>query len=185
MRIFWSLILITWASFGFAQTSNQGPKSAVLLMALDQLVSQSQRGQDLNQAYLDEISKLEEENNRLGAALEEEERELLELRPSLSPEDFKERARIFDEKVTLIRNTQLQKNTEMVRRREDERNNILRDALPIINAIRIEKGAKVVLERRSNIWSIDQIQDLDQIDITQEVIKRLDAQGKTPPVSND
>jgi Skp family chaperone for outer membrane proteins len=111
-----------------------------------------------------------EENRRIEAELVAEELELTERRATLSPEAFRALADAFDVKVQRLRNEQDAKLAELQRINDEERQNFLRQVLPIIEAVRRERGALIVLERRIALASVD------AIDITDEVVARITAQ---------
>jgi len=87
----------------------------------------------------------------------------------MDPDEFRALADAFDERVQKLRDEQDAKTRELQRMREQERQNFLRQISPILGEIVRERGAVVVLDRRSVFLSAD------TIDITQEAIDRINA----------
>jgi len=137
------------------------------------------------QSLLDEIEKqaseLVAENRRIEGELTAEEKQLTEDRPNMAPEDFRQLAADFDEKVVGIRAAQDAKARDLVRAREEVQQKYYQEVLPILAQVVRERGALVVLDSRSVVLAAG------QIDVTAETIRRIDAQlapeaeGDTPP----
>ncbi len=113
--------------------------------------------------------ELAAENREIEARLVAEELELTEKRPTMDPEAFGQLADAFDEKVQRLRAEQDAKTRELQRLRDRERQTFLRRISPILGEIVRERGAVVVLDRRSVFLSAE------SIDITQEAIDRINA----------
>ncbi len=113
--------------------------------------------------------ELAAENREIEARLVAEELELTEMRPTMDPEAFGQLADAFDEKVQRLRAEQDAKTRELQRLRDRERQTFLRRISPILGEIVRERGAVVVLDRRSVFLSAE------SIDITQEAIDRINA----------
>lgn len=122
-------------------------------------------------------AELAAENRRIEAELSAEELELTELRPTLEPEAFRELADAFDAKVEQIRAEQDAKERALQQRREEDRQTFLRQITPILAEIARDRGALVVLDRRAVILSAD------AIDITEEVVARINAAFEEAPES--
>ncbi|MGR3291860.1 MAG: OmpH family outer membrane protein [Paracoccaceae bacterium] len=126
-------------------------------------------GQRITTSLEGKVAALAAENIRISAELEAEELQLTELRKTIDPAEFRELAREFDEKVQRIRKEQDAKQRELQQLREAERQSFVDAITPILSSVAREHGALVVLERRNVVLSAD------SIDITQEVIDRIDA----------
>jgi Skp family chaperone for outer membrane proteins len=112
-------------------------------------------------------TELAAENREIEAKLVAEELDLTKRRPTLTPEEFRPLADAFDQKVQQIRAKQDAKAQELQRLGEEERQNFLRRITPILARIVRERGAVVILDRRSVFLSAD------TIDITDEAISRI------------
>ena len=122
------------------------------------------------------------ENDRIAAVLEAEDASLTELRKTLAPEEFRARADAFDERVQQVRRDRDAAAVALRAKVGEERTAFLNASLPIFSALMAERGAVVVLERDSVFLSAD------AIDITAELIARVDAQvgaGPAAPASGE
>ena len=108
------------------------------------------------------------ENREIEAALAAEELELTEKRPDMEPSAFRELADAFDGKVQEIRDEQDAKARELQLLRDEEQQAFLQRARPILAEIARDRGAYIVLDRRSVFLSAG------QVDITDEAIRRMD-----------
>ncbi len=109
------------------------------------------------------------ENREIEARLIAEERDLTERRPSMAQEEFRPLADAFDEKVQRLRAEQDQKQRSVEALRDQSRQEFVGKIGPILSAIVRERGALVILDRRSVFLSAD------SIDITSDAIARIDA----------
>ena len=118
------------------------------------------------------------ENREIEAALAAEELDLTDKRPDMEPAAFRKLADAFDEKVQIIRDEQDAKARELQQLRDEERQAFLQRARPVLAEIARERGAYIVLDRRSVFLSAD------QIDITDEAIQRMDAALEGAPAAD-
>ncbi len=145
---------------------NQSP---ILTIDSELVFASSDIGLNITQDLEFALEALVTENRRIEADLNAEEQELTRKRPNMNPEEFRALADAFDAKVRRIRSEQDAKERELQRRREAERQSFIEVIAPILTSIGRERGAIVILERRSVILSAD------SADITDEVIARINA----------
>lgn len=172
--LFFSALLAT-AGPCFAQEAPERLfRSPVVTVDQDRLFNDSAYGQGLLMALEAEREALTVENRRIEADLIAEEQDLTQERPAMTPEAFRAKAAAFDARVGEIRAAQDRKLRVLNDRREEAQNQFYTAALPIIADLLRERGAVIALESQSVILSAE------QIDITQDVITRID-QRLTPP----
>lgn len=166
------LIVATALVFGPAQIVRAQDaglvRSPVLVVESDRLYLESAYGKRVAAEIARFSADLATENRQIEAELEEEEKDLTEKRPDLSPEEFRQLADAFDQKVRNIRKEQESKARAMVQRQEKARAAFLSAAAPVLERIMQEAGAVVVLERRNVFLS------LNAIDITRDALDRID-----------
>ena len=143
-------------------------ESPILTIDSDRLFGDSKYGQQTIRQIEALGAALAEENTRIQQELEEEEQRLTDLRPTISPEEFRELADAFDAKVQETRRRQDAKSRELNASLENRRVVFLNYALPVLEQLMRETGAAVVLEQRSVFISSN------LVDITQVAIQRLD-----------
>jgi Skp family chaperone for outer membrane proteins len=142
----------------------------ILTVDQDRLFNQSAFGKRVA-AELDERSRrLAAENRSIEADLIAEEQALTDERPKLAPEAFRQKADAFDAKVQRIRAEQDQKAKDLVGFRDAEQKRFSGKLGPILAQIARERGAVLVIDRRTTLVSAD------QIDITDAAIDEVDRQ---------
>lgn len=134
----------------------------------ERLIQQSAFGKALIDSLSVQQKTLVEENEALAEDLEREERELTEVRKTLSSEEFAPLAEAFDEKVKETRRSQDQKAVELAQALEGARFRFFRQAERVIAQLMQENGIVFVLDE-TVVW-ISQGGD-----VTNLVIERLDA----------
>jgi Skp family chaperone for outer membrane proteins len=142
----------------------------VLTLDQERLFNGSRIAEQVSAEVESRSTALAAENRTIEAELVAEELELTRRRPNLPPTEFRALADAFDEKVQRIRAEQDAKTRELQRMRDQERQNFIRTVSPVLAGIVRERGALLVLDRRSVILSAD------SIDITEEAIERINAQ---------
>ena len=158
------------APFAWAQDAQQvSVPPPVLTIDQDRLVSGTISGARIADELEARASQLADENARIEAELVERERDLTELRPGLTSEEFRRLADAFDADVQRIRAEQDEKARAVNDAREAARQAFLNEAAEIISSIVRERRALVVLDRRDVFLSAD------SIDITEEAIRRSNA----------
>ncbi len=140
------------------------------ILTLDQnrLYADSRFGRQTQGAIDAEAKALAAENRSLEAALEAEEAALAERRPTLPAAEFQTLAQAFDAKVKDIRRARDARARELSMRQEQSQRAFLQKVVPVLNEIRTEMGADLILDRALVIWSSP------TIDITDLAIERID-----------
>lgn len=146
-----------------------GFRTPILTIDAERLYAQSLFGQRVEGEIIAAEQELATENRRIEEALTAEERGLTERRATMEPEAFRELAEEFDARVQDIRAAQDAKERALGRLRGDGQRAFLQAATPILGEIMRERGATVILERRSVFGS------LDAIDVTDLAVARADA----------
>jgi len=128
----------------------------------------------VGQAVLAEENAMKEahqdEGLRLDAELEEEERFLTKKRTELSAEEFETLAIDFDSKVVAVRRDHQEKSEVLARELEQLRQSFFEQIVPIVANIMKDRGASLVFDQRNVLFTGP------NVDITQDVIDRLDAE---------
>jgi Skp family chaperone for outer membrane proteins len=165
-------LLLTRAAV--AQTAAQG----VFTLNQELFFSQSAFGLRVRQVTEEKSAEIAAENRNIEDELRVEEQALTDLRPSLTPAEFRVQADTFDQKVEAIRNRQALKSADLNAWIEAERQRFFASALPELSKIAVEVGAAVVLDRRATILSSD------VNDLTNLAVERVDSvfgDGAVPP----
>ena len=159
--------LVAPAAPVFAQDAAN--KSAVLTIDPDRLFADSRFGK-ASLARLEAAQQdLLAENKKLEAALEAEEKDLTERRPSLAAAEFRKLADAFDIKAEDIRAARLAKSRSLTTQRDDDRQRFLSAVVPLLGEVMGEMGALVILDKKSVFLSFD------RVDVTDRAIAKIDA----------
>lgn len=173
-RFAWVVALA--ATFGAAQPalaqdlSLGRPTSDILIVDQDALFSASAWGRRVSAETEARAQALAAENRRLEAELSAEEQALTEQRAGMAPEAFRAAADAFDAKAVEIRRTQDAKERDLLRGRDAERQGFFNAAVPVMAEFLQERGASLMLDRRSVFLAAD------TLDVTDELILRIDAE---------
>jgi Skp family chaperone for outer membrane proteins len=157
-----------------------GPQFQMPLRMLDEerLFRETQLGQRVLAGIRAAEAELEAENQRLFEQLAAEEQALADLRPTLSPDDFRARADAFDQRVESIRAERAQANQALLQQSEAEAQRFFSAATPVLVQLMAEQGVVAVLRPGAVIL------EADGFDLTDLAIARLDAtlgDGSTEP----
>lgn len=144
--------------FGVAQ--NQ-----VLTISIEALFSESQFGQRVANEIDAESAVLAAENRRIEDELEQEEQELTERRKTLDADAFRILADAFDQKVQTHRATQKRKYEALNQKGDVARAEFLQVIVPILEDLRREAGAAVLIEQ-STVILADPAADITEIAIS-------------------
>ncbi|MEM7074197.1 MAG: OmpH family outer membrane protein [Pseudomonadota bacterium] len=140
----------------------------IVLIDPERLFEDTRLGQAIARRIQQERDALIARNRTLEAELEAEERALTELRDETAPEDFRDLADAFDEKVQQIRLDSERRARELERSRERAPRDFLRQVEPILVEIMRDAGAVTVLDQRSVLLSSE------VVNLTDLAIRRID-----------
>lgn len=174
--------VLTGAPVAAQETPDRPLRSPVLTLNFDLLISASQVGRRMAGDLEAERVLIDAENNRIAAELEAEEIALTQRRDIMSAADFRAAARVFDERVQQIRSERRALELTLVQRRDSLRQTFDAAALPILSEIMREAGAVALLDGRTLVLAVD------QIDVTRLAIARMDAaypDGQLPDPEQD
>lgn len=144
--------------------------SPIVTIDAERLYIASAFGQRVEAEIAAEVNALANENRSIEEALTAEEQSLTDRRPTMDPERFRAEAAAFDARVQEIRTAQDAKELVLRQASGEGQRQFYAVATPILGEIMRERGATVILERRSVFGS------LDAIDVTDAAIARVDAQ---------
>lgn len=171
MRALAAALVVTLASItpaGAQQVPADAPP--VLIVDSDRLYQESRFGQQIRANLDTNAEALKAENDRIVAALTEEERSLTLRRPTMPAADFRQEAADFDTKVQGIRRARDAKEVALQNARLTAQKDFFAQVQGVVGQLMIEKGATVTFDQRSVFIA------LLSADITEEAIERIDAQ---------
>lgn len=153
---------------GPAEASADLPRAAVLIVNRTAVVENSVAAQALRDTERDVRARVQSELDEVKAELEAEEQALTELKQTMDPAEFDERARIFDRRVKEERRDAQERGAILVRFVQEARA-ALASALPrVLEELRRDAGALVILDSAA-VAVAD-----PGLDVTQQAIARYD-----------
>jgi len=176
-------LLIIWfmlvANSGLAQDFPTFQSTPILVVNQDALFSGTELGQDVLKREQEERDALIEVSREIGANFVAEEKNLTELRDTLSPEEFQILATAFDEKVVKARTEQEANDSRLLANIEARRRAFYQAIAPVLAGILRRYNAVAIIDRRS-VLLFDR-----NLDITNEAIELLDrAYSENPDMIN-
>ncbi len=143
--------------------------SPILTIDPEALFTQSLYGQRLLRGVQAETEALAAQNRDLAASLTAEEKDLADRRPTMDPAAFRAEAEAFDARVQDIRTARDAKERALQDSVAAGRDQFFGAATPVLGEIMRDRGAVVLLDRRSVIISAG------AVDITDPGIAAVDA----------
>lgn len=150
-----------------AQQQQAGP--SILIIDSERLYFETLYGRRLARELAAQAADVQAENDQIVATLTEEERSLTLRRPDLTPEEFRAEADAFDDKVQEVRRVRDAKNAELQEVSAAARAEFEERVQDVIIDVMVERGAIIVMDRRSVILSVR------AANITDDLIVRIDA----------
>ena len=139
-------------------------KSVLFTVDMSKLLRSSDFGKNIIAVNNAARQNLQNENNDLEEKLLIEEKELSELRKTLSTDEFRPKALEFDNKVTNIRKGQREKEENLNKKVRREETDFFKKIYPILYELLIERGGLVLIDQRNAIlWD-------NSVDLTDDAI---------------
>ena len=139
-------------------------KSVLFTVDMSQLLRSSDFGKNIIANNNAARQNLQNENNNLEEKLLIEEKELSELRKTISIDEFRPKALEFDKKVTIIRKGQREKEENLNKKVRREETDFFKKIYPILYELLIERGGLVFVDQRNAIlWD-------NSVDLTDDAI---------------
>ena len=139
-------------------------KSVLFTVDMSKLLRSSDFGKNIIAVNNAARQNLQNENNNLEEKLLIEEKELSELRKTISIDEFRPKALEFDKKVTIIRKGQREKEENLNKKVRKEETDFFKKIYPILYELLIERGGLVLIDQRNAIlWD-------NSVDLTDDAI---------------
>ncbi len=150
-----------------AQPLLAAEKSELFTVDMTKLLRSSEFGKNIIAANNIARKKLQSENEELEKKLLLEEKELSELRKTLSVEEFRPKALEFDKRVSIIRAEQAKKEEILNKKVRKEESDFFKRIYPLLYEILIERGGLILVDQRNIIlWD-------NSVDITDDAIQAI------------
>ena len=143
-------------------------KTAVYTIDMSKLIKQTKIGKKI--ILEDNISrqKLQSENEKLEAELLLEEKELSEIRETLTADEFRLKAQEFDKKVTIIRTEQGQKEQDLIVENRKNESEFFKKIYPLLYGLLLERDGSILIDQSNAVlWD-------SSVDLTIDAINLID-----------
>ena len=161
-------LLILIFVFTFPLSLFSEVKTAVYTIDMSKLIKQTKIGKKI--ILEDNISrqKLQSENEKLEAELLLEEKELSEIRETLTANEFRLKAQEFDKKVTIIRTEQGQKEQDLIVENRKNESEFFKKIYPLLYGLLLERGGSILIDQSNAVlWD-------SSVDLTIDAINLID-----------
>ena len=160
-RIF--LLLLTL----FAQPLRGSEKSSLFTVDMGKLYRSSDVGKNIILNNNIDRQALQNENEELELELLSEEKELSELRKKLPLDQFRPKALVFDEKVSIIRIEQGKKEENLKNKARQGETEFYKKVYPLLYELLLDRGGLLLIDKRNVIlWD-------SSVDITDDAIELI------------
>ena len=169
MRSLKVIILCVLTTFSAHVAAQDIVVNPVVTVDLDRLVNETQIGQYLSFQMGERAQKLQKELDKIEAQLSAEEEDLIKQREELELSEFRVLAKAFDEKAVRLRLEQQAKIQALEEEGSKRRQDLLRSFVPVLSQVMRDRGASILLDRRSVV-----LDDRASVDITDVAIMIID-----------
>lgn len=169
MRSLKVIILCVLTTFSAHVAAQDIVINPVVTVDLDRLVNETQIGQYLSFQMGERAQKLQKELDKIEAELSAEEEDLIKQREELELSEFRVLAKAFDEKAVRLRLEQQAKIQALEEEGSKRRQDLLRSFVPVLSQVMRDRGASILLDRRSVV-----LDDRASVDITDVAIMIID-----------
>jgi len=169
MQSLCAIVLLAFATLASVLPAQEAAQNPVVTVDLERLVSDTQIGQYLSFQMSEEAQRLQAKLDAIEAELSAEEEELIKKRETLDLDEFRVLAKAFDEKAVRLRQEQQAKIQAITEESSRKRQDLLRSFVPVLSQVMRNRGATVLLDRRSVV-----LDDRASVDITDVAIKIID-----------
>jgi len=169
MKLFYKLIILL-SLFFFNSLS---VKAETFFLDFKYILNESDAGKKANKFLKDELNKNLKNLKDKETKLQNEEKEIIQKKKVLSPEEYKKKITNLRQKVLSL---QKERNTSLdsiSKKRNKARNELLAALNPIVKNYMSEKNIKIVLDKKSILLADE------KLDITKDIISLLNKQIKS------
>ena len=160
-------LILTFILVSFSGPVLGSEKTSFYTVDMNKLLKQTIVGKKLISDNNSLRQSLQNENDALEAELLLEEKDLSELRRSLSADEFRPKALAFDQKVTIIRLEQAQKEENLLRNIRKKESDFYKNIYPLLYKLLSEHGGLILFDQRNVVlWD-------SSVDITDEAIDMI------------
>ena len=148
-------------------------KAETVFLDFQFILGQSSAGKKANQLLKSELEKgiksLKDRENKL----QKEEKDIIQQKKILSPEEYKKKISNLRSKVSNLQKDRQTILNKIAEKRNKARSTILKSLNPIVKEYMAQKNVKIVLDKKSVLLAND------ELDITKDIMQELNKNLKT------
>ena len=159
--------------FIFIMLNQQILKAETYYLDFKYIIDQSVAGKKTNQALKNELDQGVKKLKTKEQQLQKEEKEIIQQKKLLSPEEYKKKISSLREKVTSLQKERNKVVQSISTKRNNARKKLLNELNPIVKNYMAEKNIRLILDKKSVLLG-DQ-----KLDITKDILEILNKKLKS------
>ena len=159
--------------FIFIMLNQQILKAETYYLDFKYIIDQSVAGKKTNQALKNELDQGVKKLKTKEQQLQKEEKEIIQQKKLLSPEEYKKKISLLREKVTSLQKERNKVIQSISTKRNNARKKLLNELNPIVKSYMMEKNIKLILDKKSVLLGDE------KLDITKDILEILNKKLKS------
>ena len=169
MKSFIKIIIILFV-FIFQQ---QSLKADTYFLNFKYILNESTAGKKANQLLKKQLEQGIKKLKDREVQLQKEEKEIIQQKKLLSPEEYKKKISLLREKVTSLQKERNKVIQSISTKRNNARKKLLNELNPIVKSYMMEKNIKLILDKKSVLLGDE------KLDITKDILEILNKKLKS------
>ena len=159
--------------FIFIMLNQQILKAETYYLDFKYIIDQSVAGKKTNQALKNELDQGVKKLKTKEQQLQKEEKEIIQQKKLLSPEEYKKKISSLREKVTSLQKERNKVVQSISTKRNNARKKLLNELNPIVKNYMVEKNIRLILDKKSVLLGDE------KLDITKDILEILNKKLKS------
>ena len=159
--------------FIFIILNQQILKAETYYLDFKYIIDQSVAGKKTNQALKNELDQGVKKLKTKEQQLQKEEKEIIQQKKLLSPEEYKKKISLLREKVTSLQKERNKVIQSISTKRNNARKKLLNELNPIVKNYMVEKNIRLILDKKSVLLGDE------KLDITKDILEILNKKLKS------
>lgn len=159
--------------FIFIMLNQQILKAETYYLDFKYIIDQSVAGKKTNQALKNELDQGVKKLKTKEQQLQKEEKEIIQQKKLLSPEEYKKKISSLREKVTSLQKERNKVVQSISTKRNNARKKLLNELNPIVKNYMAEKNIRLILDKKSVLLGDE------KLDITKDILEILNKKLKS------
>ena len=167
-KILFSTLLILFSLFPYNLSAD-----SVYYLDFKYILNESEAGKKAQASLKKKLDEGVKSLNNKEKKLQEEEKNIIQQKRVLSQEEYKKKVSELRKKVSDLKKQRNQILNSVAKQRNKARNELLKNLNPIVKEYMVEKQIRIIIDKKEIIVADE------KLDITKEIIKKLNSKIKT------